>query len=314
MENKNTNASENLTGKISDAEIAAELLQYAGWLALSSVVFTGMVVRRPEDLPDTAAETLQLVILPPEPGFFLHDGGEKRAEEILLGAGASPRRYRNRVIFALSEADKLERASDCARTPFAIRTEEWGRHRLFLDPLDQAIQEAYSVLLVPETPDKKSCFLRSVPVHVGRGSWAESAAGALREEDALLDVWDPVSLQEHLQRYYFKKGSPEVTLARVWDDICRHCYMERLQNENVLFESARQGVEMGLFGCAAEKKGQGYRDLVIGRAAGLSPDSLLVCKQRVEDCLEDQRRRKQERVLKTLEQMFPEEPEKPDDH
>ncbi|MBR2586492.1 MAG: hypothetical protein IKE64_13790 [Thermoguttaceae bacterium] len=312
MDNKNTNASENLPGKISDAEIAAELLQYAGWLALCSDVFTGMVVRRPEDLPDTVAEKLLLAILPPEPGFFLHDGGEKRAEEILLGTGANPRRYRNRVIFALSEADKIERARDCARTPFAIRTQEGEGDSLIPDPLLQAVDEAYSVLLVPESPGKTSCFLRPVSL-TGHGIWADPVAQSLREEDALLDVWDPVSLQEHLQRYYFKKGSSEVTLARVWDDLCRHCYMERLQNENVLLESARQGVEMGLFGCAAEKKGQGYRDLVIGRAAGLSPDSLLVCKQRVEDCLEDQRRRKQEGVLKTLEQMFPEEPEEPDD-
>ena len=311
MDNKNTNASENLPGKISDAEIAAELLERAGWLALPSDVFTGLVVRRPEDLRDTAAEKLQLAILPPEPGFFLHDGGEKRAEEILLGAGANPRRYRNRVIFALSEADKIERARDDAREYIVSRGEE--REKTASEELNRAVQRAYSFLLVPESPGKTSCFLRQVSL-TGYGIWADPVAQSLREEDALLDVWDPVSLGEHLQRYYFRRYASEVTLARVWDDLCRHCYMERLQNENVLFESARQGVEMGLFGCAAEKKGQGYRDLVIGRAAALSPDSLLVCKQRVEDCLEDQRRRKQERVLKTLDQMFPEEPEKPDDH
>ncbi|MBQ2682459.1 MAG: hypothetical protein IJG02_01125, partial [Thermoguttaceae bacterium] len=222
MENKNTNDSENPAGKNPDTEIAAELLERAGQLALSSDVFIGLVVRRPEDLPDTAAEKLQLAILPPDPGFFLHDGGEKRAEEILLGTGANPRRYRNRVIFALSEADKIERARDDAQKYIVSRGEEG--EKTASEALDRAVDEAYSVLLVPESPDKKSCFLRSVPVHVGRGSWAESAVGALREEDALLDVWDPVSLQEHLQRYYFKKGSPEVTLARVWDDICRHCY------------------------------------------------------------------------------------------
>ncbi|MBQ1456420.1 MAG: hypothetical protein IIZ25_11315 [Thermoguttaceae bacterium] len=312
MERKDTSASEGVTGKISDAAIAAELAERAGRLALSSDLFTGLVVRRPEDLPDTAAEKLLLAILPPEPGFSFPAEGEKRAEEILLGAGANPRRYRNRVIFALPEADKIEPARDAARRFIASRGQEG--ERAASEALDQAVWESYSVLLVPEAPDKKSCFLRSVRLRGGRGGWADSAAGTLRDEDALIEVWDPVPLGEHLRRYYFKKGLPEVTPARVWDDLCRYCCMERLLNVNVLFESARQGVEMGLFGRAAEKKEQGYRDLVIGSDAALSPDSLLVCKQRAEDCLEEERRRKQEQVMKTLEGMYPPRPEKPADH
>ena len=300
-----------LAGKMLDAEIVAVLEERAGRLALSSDIFSGRVVRRPEELLDALAETLRLAILPPEAEYSFPGEGEKRAEEIILSAGANPRRYRNWVIFALPEADKIKPARDCARKYIVSRRQEG--EKTASEALDQAVREAYSVLLVPEAPDKKSCFLRSVRLRAGRGGWADSAAHSLREEDALIDVWDPVSLQEHLQRHYFKKGSPEVTLARVWDDLCRHCCMERLLNEKVLFESARQGVEMGLFGRAAEKKGQGYRDLVIGRAAAVSPDSLLVCKQRAEDYLEEGRRRKQERVLKTLEQIFPPKQEKPAD-
>ena len=314
MNKKDINSPEDLAGKISDAEIAAVLDERAGQLAFSSDVFAGRVVRRPEDLPDTPKD-LKLAILPPEPGYTFPGEGEKRAEEILLSAGANRRRCRNRVIFALPEADKIEPARDGARKYILSRGQEG--EKAASEALDQAVRKAYSVLLVPESPDKKNCVLRVVRLCDGCDDrdWAKSAAGILIDGEALLPpYWDPDELGEHLDRYYFKKDSPEVKLTRVWGDLCRRCYMPRVQNASVLLQGILMGVVLGRFGCAAGKDDEEYQDLVIGSVPKFSPRSLLVSRQRAEEYYREEAwRQKLEEILEKLKKMLPPKPEEPDD-
>ena len=292
MKKKKTNGSENLAGNVSDD--TAVLLDRVGWF-VSCSTFTDRIVRRPEDLPDTA-EGLYLAILPPEAGYTFPGEGEKRAEEILLGTRAKPRRYRNRVIFALPKAGVIERARECAREYSASRGQEG--EKAASEALDRAVQEAYSVLLVPEMPDKKTCVFRQVFIsardryrpfinsdfagvgpfrsRIFRGRnhrrirsrdinlsalepysseavlhyrFTHYTAQILRDKGALIYDWSPDELLSHLENYYFKEGSLDVSLARVWDDLCRHCYMKRLVDQSVLLKSARIGIERGLFGC-----------------------------------------------------------------
>ncbi len=314
MKKKNTNGSEDLAGNVSDDAVAAELCDRAKQLASSSHIFSGRIVRRPEDLPDTVTENLQLAILPPETSFSHSKGGETRAEEILLGAGAKPRRYRNRVIFALPSGDLLTRARWLARKYLASRGQEGERDASAA--LNRAVREAYPFLLVPEMPKGKTCSLplffisgpfrgRDRPINFNRlmgrhlfdgshvrrnrsglvlrhgrlrrvktvdfsdfltlrhsrsrpvlhNNWADSAARVLFDEGALIYDWSPFGLLRHLEKYYFKEAS-EVPLARVWVDLCRYCYMKRLLDQNVLLESANQGINLGLFGYAERRRGE----------------------------------------------------------
>lgn len=268
-----------------------------------SKLFTLRFVRDTDDLPDTASDDIDLVILPVDVEYAAVGHAEKHAEDILAHAGENDRRYRNRAIFAPPAANLVRSVRACAeqfvtRGPISAQEE-----RRISDALDRAVKEAYTTLLVPEMLDESSCLLRPVTPRAGRLEKAESTLHALRDEDAVIDVWDPISLLEHLEEHYFKRGQPEVTLGQVWDDLCRYCYMERLLNRSVLLESANQGVEMGLFGCALEKTNKGPQNPGVEVVSPLSANTLFVSRERAEEYRDDERRQKQEALGRSLDKI-----------
>ncbi|MBR2584314.1 MAG: hypothetical protein IKE64_02625, partial [Thermoguttaceae bacterium] len=318
---------ESRAAKVTDTEIIAELQKrVTALIDTRSEIFTSHIVRDSGDLPDKLTDRLRLAILPMVSDCAYPDNAKKCADDIYLNAGENLRQYRNRVIFAPPETNKINQARESAKQFLAwsrildegkdgqlnldniqIRQAEKGKKDTSGE-LDRQTFDAYTRLLVPEIDsDKTTCYLREVPLRDREKSLAASAAKALRNEDAFLEDWDPVSLSEHLESFYFN-NAPVVSVSQVWEDLGKHCYMERILSEQVLFDSIRQGVEDGLFGCAAEKTEHGYRDLVLGETArDVTLDTLLVSKDRAEEYQEEERRRKQEPVIKTLEQMKAEE-------
>ena len=312
---------ESRAAKVTDTEIMDELRErVARQIDSRSEIFTSHIVRESGDLPDKLTDLLQLAILPMLSDCAYPDNAKKCADDIYLNAGENLRQYRNRVIFAPPETNKINQARESAKQFLAwSRILEEGKDgQLNLDniqirqaekgkkdtsgELDRRTFDAYTRLLVPEIDsDKTTCYLREVPLRDREKSLAASAAKALRNEDAFLEDWDPVSLAEHLESFYFN-NAPVISVSQVWEDLGKHCYMERILREQVLFDSIRQGVEMGLFGCAAEKTDHGFRDLVLGDSPwAVSLQTLLVSKDRAEEYQEEERRRKQEQLEKSFE-------------
>lgn len=304
--------------RVTGAEITALLRDRVTKLAGNrGNIFTSYIVQNSGDLPDKLTETLQLAVFPMISECSYPNGAPALAEDVLRNAGENLRNYRNRVIFAPPEGTKVSKARELAKTYLAWCQilEEGKTGQLNLDKvqsrqaeeekkrtlglLEQEVEGAYVRILVPELPDEraKTPSLRPVSLRAREQGLAATAAKTLRGEDAFLDVWDPDSLREHLERHGFQGDAEDVSARRVWDDLGKYCYMERVLHPQVLLDSIRQGVEKGLFGCALGKDDQGgYRNLTMGSALlSLTLDAILVSRRQVEKCREEEKRKEEER-------------------
>ena len=127
------------------------------------------------------------------------------------------------------------------------------------DLLQKLIHDAYSHLLVPESPNARDIELRDLNAASERTLIA-SAAQTLKSEEELVEVWSPIHLKNLLRKHYFKtEADTEVSVSKVWQDMGKYCFMPRLMDLDVFRKTIHDGVQSGdFFGYAKGKEGDKY--------------------------------------------------------
>ncbi len=226
------------------------------------------------------------------------------AEALLDSRGASPRTYRNALVFLAPDATRLNELDQAAREYLAWKSIEDERDTLgldsfqanqaktrreqFDDTVEQRIPETYIWLIVPEQPDPQGIptwsEIRLQSQGPAQEALAVRAAKKLRNEELLITQMAGTRLRMELDRIPLWRGD-HVNLKQLGDDFAKYLYLPRLRGSDVLLLAIEQGVsqltwESETFGYADswDLTRNAYRGLQTGQSirALLDADSLLV--------------------------------------
>lgn len=246
------------------------------------------------DIPDE--HEVRLAILGPE---HPHSKGQadsaarKEAQAILDNRGASPRSYKNTLVFLAGDASRMKDLQTAIRQFLAWKSIWDEREQLNLDPFQSRqadtkrrnaddtvkvrIPEAYQWLLVPNQPDAKGAIEWAETRLQGADSLALRASKKLKGEEMLLVQMGGVRLRLELDRIPLWRGS-DVLVKQLIEDFATYLYLPRLRNSDVLIAAIREGVtqltwQTETFAYAQSKDADArYLGLVGGGVAPVQPE------------------------------------------
>jgi hypothetical protein len=256
------------------------------------------------DIPDE--QEVRLVILGPEHPHTAKDASSparKEAAAILDSRGASPRNYKNTLVFLAADANRLKELEQAVRQYQAWKSIWDERETLNLDTfqsrqaetktkgadetVEARIPETYQWLLVPGQPDPKGQMEWNEIRQQGQDSLAGRAAKKLKNEEMLLTQLGGTRLRHELDRVPLWRGN-HVSVKQLMEDSATYLYLPRLRDEDVLVAGIRDG--LGRLTWQAEtfayadgwdeqkqrynglQTGQTIRVLVDGRSLLVKPD------------------------------------------
>ena len=266
------------------------------------------------DIGDTVHDGLDLVVMPPDPkiAFSAHaqpakEAAYKAAREVMQSRGGVPRlNTMNRMVFLFPEQSGVAQLFDQAKTCLAWKeiVEASNAGVLTLDNLQvhdaktkmagseqlltTRMRECYKHLLVPETgTDGKTIEFRSfIVTGTAANSVASLAEDVLTNEELLVPSWSPIHLGTVLETYF--KNAAEVSIKKLWKDICQYPMFPRLLNEGVLVATVKQGIENGgMFGYADGKVNGKYSGFKYGEPVTIltpiNDTALLISHEKAEE-------------------------------
>lgn len=249
------------------------------------------------DVPDEQA--LRLVVLPPSAG---HHGKATETPALVLAAdmlasrGASPRAYKNMLVFVAADTSYYGQLISAAKRCLAWDSIKNDRELLNLDvaqtretdrsveradeSLDLKIREAYSWLIYPRVDlASGSLDIEWGAEHVaggGEGIVAKMARKLISDE-AVIKTWAPALLKMELDRVLWKDAD-HIQVKQLWNYLCSYCYLPRLESYGVLEDAIGRGLGSNeFFGIAAGFSDDRYLELSLGEArAHINGSDLLV--------------------------------------
>ncbi len=185
---------------------------------------------------------------------------------ILDKRGATPRRFRNAVVFLAPDTARLAELETAVRGFLAwksildeagaggLNLDDFGKNQAAIkkkgaeDAIRARIPETWVWLLVPEQNDPQSAGAVTWAEHRlgGNDPLAIRAAKKLGGEGALTDKLAGTILRRELDRIpLWREGfdgvKDAVSLRQLADDFSIHLYLPRLSNPNLLLDAARDG-------------------------------------------------------------------------
>ncbi len=271
--------------KVEDADAEKAVKNAITRLLGSSTSFSGIHVFTPSgDIPDEIGRGPRLVVLRPFISAAYSRANETpaftAATAILTQRDAQPRRFRNRMVFLAPDDSKvmqlLFQAKCCVAWDEIVRDIDEGR--LNLDAgrakqgrseqtssrrvLDQVIAECYRFVLTPYGEDTRKTQFDVQRLGTGLSSIAQTIQNALVSNELVISSkWASVHLKHLLDKYYFKDGVEQVSVKKVWHDICSFYYMPRLLDEGIFEQAVVDGVADGVYGYAMAQDGEKYLGL-----------------------------------------------------
>ena len=191
-----------------------------------------------------------------------HNGGKKSpaldlTKEILLYRGTTPRVYRNMLVFIAADARQVEGVKEGMRNLLAWESIIRDTELLNLTQRDSArarakvdeakatvygrVKETWCFVLYPEQDSAEAdveWVSRRIPANDGI---LGRASKRLVEEQVLLPVLGPVSLDRELRRYLWNEKD-HLYLKDLWDYLNRYTYLPRLKDRSVLAETVVQSI------------------------------------------------------------------------
>lgn len=267
------------------------------------------------DIPDEIGSGPRLVILPPLMHCVFSKQNREPAKKYIyavLGHSAAEgellpsrqRLYKNCLVFLAPDAVLLPRLLDQARTYLAwddmrrdvangamnmdtlqVKNleEEINRAK---ESLQRLIPDCYKNLLVPTASDPRTVEIAARTINITGMKLTEAVRNCLQENDYVIPRYSPMLLKQALDKYYFGKGLTELSIERLWKDMCSYYYFDRLHDMNVLEECIREGLSCDdYFGYATGKDGEEYTGFVYGSApmsVHIDASSLLLSKEQAE--------------------------------
>jgi hypothetical protein len=299
-----TRLAEDRAGQLRDDDVEEEIKKRLSQEARSKGDFRKVhACREGADIVDEREAAL--VILGPEFPHRSKDAGSaarKEAASILESRGNSPRNYRNALVFLAPDVNRLRELEDAVRQYLAWTSIWEEREALNLDPFQakQAetkrkgaddtvkgrIPETYQWLLAPGllNQDPKGEVEWSEYKLTGQDTLAVRASKRLKTEGVLMVEMGGLNLKLELDRVPLWRGN-HVGLKQLCEDFARYLYLPRLQDEKVLLDAVRDGVERLTWGSetfAYAEKHDEAKGRYIGLRAGkttrivVDDDSVLV--------------------------------------
>jgi len=210
------------------------------------------------DVPDE--QTARLVVLPLKSS---HKQGRndtdaiKNAQEILEKRGHSPRQYRNMLVFVAPDTDAVVSLEQETRRYLAWKSVLDDAEALNLDghqrtlarqstdrsndTVDLRLNEAYCWLLVPIQEGTDPLTWETSRISGGTENHVTKASKKLRSSEHLIVRWSPALLKMELDRWLWKDVE-QINIKKLWDHLTSYCYLPRLQDEEVLLETIREGL------------------------------------------------------------------------
>ena len=203
----------------------------------------------------------RLVVLGIEHAYRKEPGSdaETAARAILESRGASPRLYRNTLVFLAPDQTRLQDLDEAVRRHLAWESILAEREALDLSPhqVKQAetqrragaeavtarLPETYQWLLVPVQKDPAAPVSWETTRLSGHGALAVRAANRLKSDDVLASTFSGTRLQIELERVPLWRGE-HVSIPQLIDDFAQYLYLPRLQDPSVLLGAAADGVAL----------------------------------------------------------------------
>lgn len=211
------------------------------------------------DVPDE--REAGLVILGPEHPHTAHDTNSPARQEaarVLDSRGASPRTYKNTLVFLAADQEKGLRDLEQATRQYLAWKSIWeDRETLNLDAfqsrkaetkcrtadetVEACIPEAYKWLLVPTQPDPKGPVEWQEIRQQGQEALAARASKKLKNEEMLLIQLAGPRLRHELDRVPLRRGD-HVGVKQLAEDFATYVYLPRLRDDSVLMDAIRDGL------------------------------------------------------------------------
>lgn len=285
-----------------DVKIDAELGKYVNGLADRGHFDAVQVAPASSaEVPDEAGGVRAVVLGIAHP----HNGRDTsealtEAKDILMQRGATPRVYRNMLVFIAADSRQLDNLKDAMRASLAWDEIVRDKERLELRPSDQKLAEAK---LTEATKTMKTrlketwCYLHYPAQESAQADveWVSGkvpaqdgllarASNKLVAEEGLLTELGPARLDRDLQKYIWN-GKPRLSLKDLREYLNRSIYLPRLKNQEVLIkavQAAISGMIPGPFAYAErwDEKTDTYPGLAIDRAGNaavvIDSDSVII--------------------------------------
>jgi len=249
------------------------------------------------DVPDET--NARLIILPPKAGHRARQQASAaitQSSEILDKRGNSPRTYRNMLIFVAPDVEQVNALESEVRRYLAWGSIVEDADALNLDAhqrreaargkersnetVGMRLNEAYCWLLVPTQEGTDPVVWEETRIPGAQENPVAKAVKKVRSDEQLITNWSPTLLRMELDRWLWKDKS-HISFKRVWECLATYLYLPRLRDEDVLLDTAREGIRtQEWFGYANSVDADGrYQGLQFGRASGsiyLDEQSVLI--------------------------------------
>ncbi len=217
--------------------------------------------RASSDIPDE--REARLVILGPDYPLSARNDpkspARQEAANILESRGASPRNYKNTLVFLAADGNRLRELEHAARQylawssickdcetlnldQFQARQAETKRKSAD-ETVDARIPECYQWLIVPGQADPKGNIAWSEIPLKGGDSLAGRAAKKLRAEELLFTQLGGIRLKHELDRIPLWEKDRHVSVRQLCEYMARYLYLPRLRDDQVLIAAIRDGLD-----------------------------------------------------------------------
>jgi hypothetical protein len=241
------------------------------------------------DVPDEAGGVRAVVLGVAHP----HTGREgsealTEAKDILMQRGATPRVYRNMLVFLAAEQRQLDNLKASMRSALAWAEIVREIDRLNLTQSDSALakaklveanetlktrlKEAWCYLIYPVQETAQADLEWTTAKIPAQDGLLARASKKLVSDEGLLPELGPARLDRELQKYIWN-GKSHLRLKDLWEYLNRYTYMPRVKNREVLAKTVQAAVGGMLPGpfAYAERWDEGkqtYAGLAIENAGG----------------------------------------------
>jgi predicted AAA+ superfamily ATPase len=214
------------------------------------------------DVPDDNSMGARLVILGPQHTHIGKTGDSPARQyvaEILNQRGASPRYYKNLLLFLAADQAKLENLEKNIAQYLAWSSIVTEKESLNLDvfqsnqatakrdqsnrDVDGILSETYQWLLIPSQPEAQGAIQWDETRLQGQdNSLIQRASRKLVHEDYLIANYSPSRLCLDALNPYFWQESNHIDLKKLWDFFSQYLYLPRLKNPDVLLRAIQDGI------------------------------------------------------------------------
>jgi hypothetical protein len=152
------------------------------------------------------------------------------------------------------------------------------------ETVDGGIKETYFWLLVPHIDritDIKTIVWEATSIRGGDEGIVMKAAKKMDQNEQVISRWAPAVLLMELDNVLWPESN-DIPISKLWDDLCKYCYLPRLAAENVLIDAIMEGVNSTeYFAVASRFDGNRYVDLKFNQKVDMIDKSSCLVKLNV---------------------------------